>query len=138
LLKTYLERYHKIKPFESEHTGVFFSDKLKIASIGMQVRHGLTSHGFAINVTKEPILWFDQVIACGLADVRAASVQSVQRGEGTIDMMKEKKLLAELFGEMYGKEIRELGERDGEIWDAVKEMEVVADKAGEWLKLPIS
>lgn len=104
----------------------------------MQVRHGLTSHGFAINVTKEPILWFDQVIACGLVDVRAASVQSVQRGEGTIDMMKEKKLLAELFGEMYGKEIRELGERDGEIWDAVKEMEDVADKAGEWLKRPIS
>jgi lipoyl(octanoyl) transferase len=151
LLKKYLERYHGIKPIESEHMGVFVQERLKIASIGMQVRHGLTSHGFAINVMEEPIGWFDQVVACGLEDVRAASVQSVLRGQtvqpgqsaqqqGTgIDMMKEKKRLVELFGEVYGREIRELGERDGgEIWNAVKEMEHIADEAGDWPKRPIS
>jgi lipoyl(octanoyl) transferase 2 len=156
LLKTYLERYHGIKPFESEHMGVFVQERLKIASIGMQVRHGLTSHGFAINVSEEPLAWFDQVVACGLADVRAASVQSVQRGQSVqpgqsvqqqqqqgglegIDMMREKKRIVRLFGEMYGREIRELGERDGgEIWNAVKEMEHVADEAGDWHKRPIS
>jgi len=32
-------------------------------------------HGFAMNVTHEPRAWFDEVVACGLADVKAASIE---------------------------------------------------------------
>jgi len=53
---------------------------LQLASIGIQIRHRITSHGFAINVTTEPIPWFDLVTACGLNDVRATSLQGTVTG----------------------------------------------------------
>ena len=108
----------------------------------MQVRHGLTSHGFAINITREPHPWFYQVIACGLAGVKAASVQSVrEKLDGrppSVDMREEKRLLASMHGRAYGKEMREMGEEDGEIWEAVQITEEIAAKAGEWPERPSS
>ncbi|KIM32960.1 hypothetical protein M408DRAFT_14532 [Serendipita vermifera MAFF 305830] len=140
LLKSYLHQRHQVPPYESSHTGVFFSETEKLASIGMQVRHGLTAHGFAVNITREPLAWFDQVIACGLADVKAASVQSVREkldGKSpSLDMQEEKRVLAKMYGDTYGKEIRELQKEDGEIWEAVQEMEEIAAKAGEWHSAP--
>ncbi|KAJ7078117.1 hypothetical protein C8R43DRAFT_1053448, partial [Mycena crocata] len=41
----------------------------------------IATHGFAMNITREPLPWFDQVVACGLADVKAGSVETVL-GEG--------------------------------------------------------
>jgi len=106
----------------------------------MQVRHGLTAHGFAVNITREPLPWFDQVIACGLADVKAASVQSVkEKLDGrspSFDMRDEMRILAQMHGNAYGKETRELREEDGEIWEAVQEMEEIATMAGEWPQRP--
>lgn len=140
LLKSYLEERHKIPRYESFHTGVFFSETEKLASIGMQVRHGLTAHGFAVNITREPLPWFEQVIACGLADVKAASVQSIRGtldGQSpSLDMKEEKHALAEMYGKVYGKKTRELGNEDGEIWDAVQEIEEIARQAGGWPQRP--
>jgi lipoyl(octanoyl) transferase len=110
----------------------------------MQVRHGLTSHGFAINITKEPIPWFDQVIACGLADVKAESVESVKQiMDGRplsqpLNMKEEMYALANIFGDGYKRSIRTVREEDGEVWEYIKEMEDVAEKAGGWPKGPIT
>ena len=54
---------------------MFLGPNEKVASIGVQVRHRLTTHGFAMNVTREPRAWFDEIVACGLADVKAVSVE---------------------------------------------------------------
>ena len=128
-------------PFESTHTGVFVSEAEKVASIGMQVRHGLTSHGFAINVTDEPLQWFNQVVACGLADVRAASAQSVRTritGETVpLDVNEECGVLKDMFGEAYHMPVKRLGEEEQEIWEAIKEVEGIAEQAGEWPTEPI-
>ncbi|KAG8836277.1 hypothetical protein FRC17_007427 [Serendipita sp. 399] len=137
LLKTFLQQRHRIPAYESSHTGVFFSDTEKLASIGMQVRHGLTSHGFAVNITNEPIAWFDQVVACGLAEVKAASVQSVKEKLGEklthqLDLLQERDVLARMYGETYGTSVKPLSPEQGEIWEAVKEVEEIADKAGDW------
>ena len=47
----------------------------KIASIGVHVSHGVTTHGFAVNVENdlEPFSW---VVACGLPGVQMTSVAS--------------------------------------------------------------
>lgn len=77
-LSSYLREAHGLAPIPmtmTEHTGVFLSANEKVASIGVQVRHRLTTHGFAMNVTREPRAWFDEVVACGLADVKAVSVE---------------------------------------------------------------
>jgi lipoyl(octanoyl) transferase len=49
------------------------ADERKIASIGVHVSRGVTTHGFAVNVHNdlEPFSW---VLACGLPDVRMTSL----------------------------------------------------------------
>ncbi|HLH13339.1 MAG TPA: lipoyl(octanoyl) transferase LipB [Solirubrobacteraceae bacterium] len=61
-----------------DYTGVWVGDpragrQRKIASIGVHVARGVTTHGFAVNVSNDlrPFTW---VIACGLPDVEMTSV----------------------------------------------------------------
>jgi lipoyl(octanoyl) transferase len=55
-----------------EHIGVWVGDR-KIASIGVHVARGVTTHGFAVNVTNDlqPFGW---VVPCGLPEVQMTSV----------------------------------------------------------------
>src|SRR5271168_4806604 len=55
-----------------DYTGVWVADR-KIASIGVHVSRGVSTHGFAVNVDNElePFSW---VIACGLPDVAMTSL----------------------------------------------------------------
>ncbi|MFI4990786.1 MAG: lipoyl(octanoyl) transferase LipB [Solirubrobacterales bacterium] len=55
-----------------DYTGVWV-DHRKIASIGVHVSRGVTTHGFAVNVDVdlEPFSW---VVACGLPDVQMTSL----------------------------------------------------------------
>lgn len=105
----------------------------------MQVRHGLTSHGFAVNVTNEPLAWFDQVVACGLADVRAASVQSVNMDMGktiALDLTEEKEVLARMFGDAYERQIRPVQASDGTLWEYIQHLEQEATAQGDWVHQP--
>ena len=47
--------------------GVWAPDHRKIASIGMRIRGGVSSHGFALNVDPDMTV-FGQFVSCGLAD----------------------------------------------------------------------
>ena len=64
-----------------DFTGVWIG-KRKIASIGVHVAKGVTTHGFAVNVRNdlEPFGW---VVPCGLPDVQMTSVaqESGDRGD---------------------------------------------------------
>ena len=55
-----------------DYTGVWVGER-KIASIGVHVSRGVTTHGFAVNVHNDlqPFSW---VIACGLPDVSMTSL----------------------------------------------------------------
>jgi lipoyl(octanoyl) transferase len=55
-----------------DYTGVWVADR-KIASIGVHVARGVTTHGFAVNVENDldPFSW---VVACGLRDVQMTSL----------------------------------------------------------------
>ena len=55
-----------------DYTGVWVHER-KIASIGVHVSRGVTTHGFAVNVENdlEPFSW---VVACGLPDVAMTSL----------------------------------------------------------------
>jgi lipoyl(octanoyl) transferase len=61
-----------------DYTGVWV-DERKIASIGVHVSRGITTHGFAVNVEVdlEPFSW---VVACGLPDVTMTSLADELRG----------------------------------------------------------
>lgn len=56
-----------------DYTGVWVEDR-KIASIGVHVSQGVSTHGFAVNVTNdlEPFSW---IVPCGLPGVTMTSVE---------------------------------------------------------------
>ncbi|MGC9220306.1 MAG: lipoyl(octanoyl) transferase LipB [Solirubrobacteraceae bacterium] len=60
------------------YTGVWV-DTRKIASIGVHVSHGVTTHGFAINVQERALPPFGWVVACGLPDVEMTSIETERR-----------------------------------------------------------
>jgi lipoyl(octanoyl) transferase len=63
-----------------DYTGVWVGDR-KIASFGVHVSRGISTHGFAVNVDNdlEPFSW---VTACGLPDVEMTSIAAELEREG--------------------------------------------------------
>ena len=135
LLQTHLLKSHAIQHSPSEHTGVFLDPTKKIGSIGVQIRHRLTSHGFALNITREPLSWFNQIVSCGLVDVKAVSVES--KLHKPVDINKEVLGIVETFGDVFERSMVKLDLETGEeISDAILALENDAEQAGEWLGAP--
>jgi lipoyl(octanoyl) transferase len=61
--------------------GVWTPDHRKVASIGMRIRGGVTSHGFALNIDPD-LSVFDSFIACSLADVQMTSLRRLAAERG--------------------------------------------------------
>jgi lipoate-protein ligase B len=51
-------------------------DGAKIAAIGVRVRGGVATHGFALNVETD-LSWFSAILPCGLSNVDVTSMQRV-------------------------------------------------------------
>jgi lipoyl(octanoyl) transferase len=83
-----------------DYTGVWVGDR-KIASIGVHISRGVSTHGFAVNVTNDltPFTW---IVPCGLVGVAMTSLTQElgHEPEGGIDAFAE--LVALRFGEAYG------------------------------------
>jgi len=126
---------HGVSVHNSQHTGVFVSEKRKIASIGIQVRHRLTTHGLAINVTDEPIPWFDQVVACGLEDVRAISLEAAVHHAVTVDQQVVPTL--DLFGSRFKRDMQPLDDKQGEIMSMIRNLQAEVEREGPWLRKPV-
>ncbi|THV06093.1 chloroplast lipoate protein ligase [Dendrothele bispora CBS 962.96] len=131
----HLREAHGLEPIPSDNTGVFLSPVTKVASIGVQVRHRLTTHGFSLNVTREPLAWFDRVIACGLVDVKAVSIESAKGV--SVDLNTEIDGFVERFGKEYAREMVQLDvDQEGELGEEIRAVEEEARKAGEWARAP--
>ncbi|KAG6876439.1 hypothetical protein C0992_012955 [Termitomyces sp. T32_za158] len=134
-LELHLKEAHGITPIPSQHTGVFLDSNTKIGSIGVQVRHRLTSHGFSLNITREPISWFNLIVACGLQDVNAGSIETA-RSEALL-VEDEIPGLVSRFGHLYERELTPMVlEDEGEIGEAIAALEEEAKRAGPWPKMP--
>lgn len=84
LEKLVMDKYGIPLQLPPPHVGIYPSSTTKIASIGIQIRHRITSHGFALNVTDDVKYWFDQIIACGAPDIKATSIESELRKSGKL------------------------------------------------------
>ncbi len=80
-----------------DYTGVWVGER-KIASLGVHVSRGVSTHGFAVNVENdlEPFSW---VVACGLPDVQMTSLAA----EGSAERLGcFRKRVAYSFCEAHG------------------------------------
>jgi lipoyl(octanoyl) transferase len=87
-----------------DYTGVWVEDR-KLASIGVHVRRGVTTHGFAINVENdlEPFSW---VVACGLPEVTMTSLARELAGEASTGMACVRRRVAYEFCRAHGRRQR--------------------------------
>jgi lipoyl(octanoyl) transferase len=63
-----------------DYTGVWI-DERKIASIGVHVARGVSTHGFAVNVEND-LQPFEWIVPCGLEGVRMTSVSKELHAPG--------------------------------------------------------
>jgi lipoyl(octanoyl) transferase len=71
-----------------DYTGVWVEDR-KIASLGVHVSRGVSTHGFAVNVNNdlEPFTW---VVACGLPGVEMTSIAAELGGGASTKRFRER------------------------------------------------
>jgi len=82
-------------------TGVWVQDR-KIGSIGVHVSHGVTTHGFAINVDNdlEPFEW---VVPCGISGVKMTSLKD-ESASGDPGLFADfRTRMAEAFAAAHGR-----------------------------------
>jgi len=84
-----------------KHVGVWVGER-KIASVGVHISHGVSSHGFAVNVTNDldPFTW---VVACGLPEVQMTSLAAEGGAEGLACFRKR---IGHRFSEAFGRRQR--------------------------------
>jgi lipoate-protein ligase B len=81
-----------------QFTGVWVKER-KIASIGVHVSHGVSTHGFAINVDND-VEPFHQVTACGLPGVRMTSLALETGRTGLLPCFRKR--VAYAFAQAHG------------------------------------
>jgi len=86
-----------------DYTGVWIEDR-KIASIGIHISKGVTTHGFAVNVQND-LQPFEWVVPCGLAGVRMTSLLRETSRSGDI-LPCFRKRAAHRFAEAHGRRQR--------------------------------
>lgn len=75
----------------------------KIAAIGVHISRGVTSHGFALNVTNEPLEYFPLIVPCGIATKPVTSIEKEIGSGPEIDEVAHK--LTGHFGRIFHSQI---------------------------------
>ena len=87
-----------------DYTGVWVGER-KIASIGVHVSRGVTTHGFAINVHNE-LEPFSLIVACGLPGVAMTSLQRELPSGRRLDPARFRERVADCFCAVHGRRAR--------------------------------
>jgi lipoyl(octanoyl) transferase len=92
-------------PLEAHPEGHKQAGERKIASIGVHVSRGVTTHGFAVNVDLdlEPFSW---IVACGLPDVAMTSIARERGHQGSTGVACVRRRVAFQFAHAHGRRQR--------------------------------
>ena len=88
----------------ADYTGVWVDDR-KIASIGVHVSRGVTTHGFAVNVEND-LQPFEWIVPCGLEGVRMTSVIAERHDPTAGALGPFAETITRRFAEAYGRTAR--------------------------------
>jgi lipoyl(octanoyl) transferase len=75
----------------------------KVAAIGVHISRGVTSHGFALNVTSEPLDYFSLIVPCGITTKPVTSIEKELGNAPALDDLAEK--LTAHFGRVFNSQI---------------------------------
>jgi lipoyl(octanoyl) transferase len=75
----------------------------KIAAIGVHISRWITTHGFALNVTEEPLPYFHGIVPCGITD---GGVTSIERVLGRpVDVREVVRRLLSHFADVFSRNV---------------------------------
>ncbi|HKF43678.1 MAG TPA: lipoyl(octanoyl) transferase LipB [Thermoanaerobaculia bacterium] len=75
----------------------------KIAAIGVHLSRWITTHGFALNVTNEPLQYFRGIVPCGITDGGVTSMETVTGKQYPLSDVAE--AVRRRFGEVFERDI---------------------------------
>ena len=75
----------------------------KIAAIGVHLSRWITTHGFALNVTEEPLPFFAGIVPCGITDGGVTAIERLTGRRLSARALAEP--VARHFGAVFGREI---------------------------------
>jgi lipoyl(octanoyl) transferase len=78
----------------------------KLAAIGVHVSQGITSHGFALNVTTD-LRDFQWIVPCGIADREVTSLEV--EADRVPSMEEAENAVAKSFGRVFGRQMLGVG-----------------------------
>src|SRR5438093_10948499 len=97
------------RPGESKTRQPSTKHEAKIAAIGAHISHGVTSHGFALNVNTD-LDYFDLIIPCG---IEAKPVTSIEKELGKqIPLQEVAHYISRNFGVVFNSQIHWLKTKD--------------------------
>jgi lipoyl(octanoyl) transferase len=80
----------------------------KIGAIGIHVARGITSHGFAFNVTTD-LRDFELIVPCGIPDHEVTSLaREVEKPDELLSLREIARLAVREFGEVFGETVVEV------------------------------
>jgi lipoyl(octanoyl) transferase len=75
----------------------------KIAAIGVHISRWITTHGFALNVTEEPLPYFRGIVPCGITD---GGVTSMERVLGrSVEVREVARRLLSHFSDVFSRSV---------------------------------
>jgi lipoyl(octanoyl) transferase len=89
-------------PIRERVTSVWVGND-KIAAIGVHLSRWITTHGFALNVTNEPLPFFRGIVPCGITDGGVTSMETVLGKRYSLPEVAE--AVRTRFGEVLEKDI---------------------------------
>ena len=80
----------------------------KIAAIGIHFAQGITTHGFALNVTTD-LRDFEWIVPCGIADRSVTSLELEAEADTEPTLIRVADAVARNFGRLFGRQVLAAG-----------------------------
>ncbi len=98
ILINVLKKYNILGEQNTGKPGIWVGNN-KIASVGISIKKGITSHGIALNINNDLSI-FNYINTCGMQDVEVTSMKKILNE--TINMHKMKLIMMEEFQSLLG------------------------------------
>ena len=98
---------------DSDVAGTLAGQEKKIAAIGVHVSRGITSHGFAFNLTTD-LRDFQWIVPCGIADREVTSLEREIPNTAQLPTLPQlAEAAARYFGQVFGQQVLALEDGAG-------------------------
>ena len=81
------------------------NEQAKVAAIGVHISRGVTSHGFALNVTNEPLGYFQFIVPCGISAKPVTSIEQELSDRATPQLDDVAQAVSRNLGRVFNSQI---------------------------------